>query len=79
MEIFISIIGVIFWSFLICFNAVSYLFAIHVFLDRKDIRFGFSELKPNLLDFIVVYTIPVILSVLLFVLYYEFNFPPSLN
>lgn len=74
MEMLINLLCTLVWFFLLCFNALMYFFAIYAFIDRKTIRLGFSKMKPTWIDFTVIYTLPFILSMFLFVAHHEYNF-----
>lgn len=74
MEMLINLLCILFWFFLICFNALMYFFAICTFIDRKTIRLGFSEMKPTWVDFTMIYLLPILLSWFLFVAHHEYNF-----
>ena len=69
----INLLCILIWFFLICFNALMYFFAIHVFVDRKTVILGFSKMKPSWIDFTVIYLLPFIISWFLFVAHHEYS------
>lgn len=50
------------------------MFAIHCYINRKDLKLGYSQMPAKRIDFIVIYTVPLILLLsAINVYFYMFN------